>query len=516
MTRARDVLAALRLEDGRAWGDAVADFQLGDALAVLEGSRPYTFATRPRGGSKTTDAGGVALAWLLTAPPGARGFWAAADREQAALGLDTIRGFIERSPALQGQVEVQAHKVIASSGASVETLPADAASSWGLRPELLIVDEFAWWGDTPAPRQFWESISSAVAKSSTARMLVITSPSDPAHFSHGVLAEARSSELWTVSEQVGLVPWLDPARVGEQERRLPEAMYRRLFLGEWCEGEETLAPAADVDACIAHSGPLDPVSGTRYAMGADLGVRKDRTAIAVAHLDAERRVVVDRVSVWKGSRLRPVSLNEVEEWIEQASRSYNGAELACDPWQAISMIERLRGKGVKAEEFTFSSASTSKLAGTMVDLLRGRRLALPDDPEFIAELRAVRLVERSPGQFRIDHASGQHDDQVIAVALAAQHLLREPEYGSPETGPNPFDVPSWWQGGHVPRGDPRHDDHRRTVAWMRRHNRGYGCEECVAEAVAREARQKARDEAPPEVERRGRFLIEKPNQRRTR
>jgi hypothetical protein len=293
MSSARDVLSRLRLEDGDLWIDRAADFQLTDALAALEDSgRPYGFGTRGRGGSKTTDAGAVSLAWLATAPGGARGYWAASDLDQARLGIDSIRGFLDRAPELRGHVEVQQGKVVSlDSGASLEALPADAASSWGLRPEWLIVDELAWWSDTAGPRTFLDSLTSAAAKSKTARLWVITSPSDPAHFSAKLLEEARASDLWRVSEHIGLVPWLDPARVEEQGRRLTEPMYRRLFLGEWCEGDESLAAVGDVDACVSHDGPLDPIPGVSYVIGVDLGVRNDRAAAAVAHLDGDRVVV---------------------------------------------------------------------------------------------------------------------------------------------------------------------------------------------------------------------------------
>jgi hypothetical protein len=67
----------------------------------------------------------------------------------------------------------------------------------------------------------------------------------------------------------------------------------------------------------------------------------------------------------------------------------------------------------------------------MIDLLRGGRLGLPDDDELLDELRGVRLVERTPGVYRLDHAPGKHDDRAIAVALAAQHLLRRRKSGVP-------------------------------------------------------------------------------------
>jgi hypothetical protein len=36
------------------------------------------------------------------------------------------------------------------------------------------------------------------------------------------------------------------------------------------------------------------------------------------------------------------------------------------------------------------------------------------------------LIETSPGSYRIDHDSGEHDDRVISLALAAQPLLTTP------------------------------------------------------------------------------------------
>lgn len=477
----RDVLAALRLEDGRRWVDAAEPWQLADALAVLEDPCPYHWLGRPRGGSKTSDAAGIALAWLLAGREGGRYYAAAADADQARLLIDAVARFARRTPAIAAAVRVEARRVLAPDRGSVlEVVAADAASSWGLRPGALILDELAWWADTGQPRALLDSLLSSAAKSSDCRVMVITSPSSPSHFAYRELEHARSDEMWRVSERTGLVPWLDPARVAEQQRRLSDPMYRRLFLGEWAEGDESLALTGDVDGCVTHSGPLDPQSGVRYVIGADLGVKRDRTAVAVEHRDGDR-IVLDRIAVWKGSRLRPVQLGEVEEFIRQASRSYNNATLIADPWQSIQLLERLRGQGVKASEFTFSQAGVGRLAAVMVELLRDRRLALPDDPELLAELRAVRLVERAPGAFRIDHAAGAHDDQVIAIALAAQHLLREREDAAPQMGPH-----IWSAGGRdgLAAWRPQHDGSDSHRDWAARH----GCQQCEGEHAAYWAR----------------------------
>ena len=102
-------------------------------------------------------------------------------------------------------------------------------------------------------------------------------------------------------------------------------------------------------------------------------------------------------------------------------RSYR-AKLLYDPSQAYLMIEQVRKAGVHTEEFVFSSSSVGKLATAIMQALRGRTLLLPDDEELRRELLAVRLRETSPNVLRIDHASGSHDDRVIAVAMAVYDL----------------------------------------------------------------------------------------------
>jgi non-ribosomal peptide synthetase component F len=151
--------------------------------------------------------------------------------------------------------------------------------------------------------------------------------------------------------------------------------------------------------------------------------------------------VLDRMQVWEGRKDAPVKLVEVEEWVAAASALYGGAACRFDVWQALGMVERLRSRGVRCEEFSFSSQSVGRLGATLHLLIRNRLLALPDDEALIDELAAVRLRETSPGVVRMDHAAGQHDDRAIAVALAASRLIED---GAPSgwEGPTPTGQPS--------------------------------------------------------------------------
>jgi hypothetical protein len=432
LTAARDVLAALVLEDGRRWGAVANAPQRAQAEQVLDpGSpTPFQWIGRARGWSKTTDLAGCATAILLTqAPPGSRSYAVAADQGQSRLLLDSLEGFVRRDPDLARLVEVAAWRVtVRDTGATLDALAADEAGAWGLRPYFAVCDELAMWGSTGSPRRIFEAITSAMPKT-RGRLVVATTAGDPAHWSHRVREHALVDPLWRVSEVDGPPPWVPPELVAEQRRRLPESVYARLFLNRWVSGEDRLVSVEDLRACVTLDGPLDPVAGMRYVIGLDVGLKRDSTVAAVAHLE-HGVVTLDRIAVWTGTRLRPVKLGEVEEWLAQASTRYRASVIA-DPWQAAMLVERLRRRGIRIAEFPFSAQSVGRIASTLYLLLRERNLRLPDDPELLDELANVRLRETSPGVLRMDHDSGRHDDRAVALALACHRLVERAGEDSP-------------------------------------------------------------------------------------
>ncbi len=473
-----DVLASLVLEDGRRWGVAAEAWQFADARAFFAGSGPrFGFYTRPRGGSKTSDLAGFVAAWLVAeARPGERAYAAAADRDQAALLVDAVRGFRERSAVL-ARLDVSAFAVVGPNGARLDAVAADAASAWGLLPSLLIVDELCQWPETPGTLRFWEALTTALGKVPGCRCAVLTTPGDPASAWRRAWEFAEASALWRTSAVEGPLPWVSEAFLAGERSRLTESAYRRLHLGQWAAPEGRLASLDDLRACVVLDGPLEPVDRERYVVAVDVGLVNDATVAVVAHaenvegtepLDEDEpgvpvwsdadwqfqrmsngllvksrpvrivreqpvtvaaNVVLDRIARWQGSRDRQVVLADVEAWIAKASADYNRAPLIADPWQFTGSLQRLRARGVRAREYPFTSGSVSRLATTLYRLIRDRRLRLPDDADLLDELSRVQLRETSPGTVRMDHVAGQHDDQAIALALAANDLVSRHLHG---------------------------------------------------------------------------------------
>jgi hypothetical protein len=308
------------------------------------------FGWRDGAGDVDEGAAGVAL------------YAAAADRDQARLFIDSIRGYAVRTPELRGALRVDAYKVTAPGDVVLEALAADGPSTWGLRPFMLLIDEVCQWPSTPSTSMFYEALTSAILKMDGARMVLCSSAGDPVHWSRKVLDHALESELWRVSEVPGPLEWTDPVKLEEQQKRLPPSSFRRLHLNQWASAEDRLVDPDDLQACVTLEGPVAPEPGLKYVVGLDIGLRNDATVAAVLHKDRDGRLVLDRMEVWAPVKGQTVELSTVEAWLELTCRAYNHAEICFDPYQAIALSQRLRAQGIRTSEYQFTAASVGRLA----------------------------------------------------------------------------------------------------------------------------------------------------------
>ena len=187
-----------------------------------------------------------------------------------------------------------------------------------------------------------------------------------------------------------------------------------------------------MQACVTLKGPLDWEPGHQYVIGVDLSIVKDRTAVAVMHSEREpdedgrnvvERLVLDRLEVWQPTRKNPIDFAEVEAWIVHAAQQYR-AHVHADPFQAAAMVQRIANRGVSIETTNFTPQSNDRMAVALHTTIRSHRLAIPPDQELIDELVNMRLVEKSPNQFKLDHDPDKHNDRGTAIALCVLALTQ--------------------------------------------------------------------------------------------
>jgi hypothetical protein len=427
--KALDVLSLMVLEDGRRWGETAAGFQWSNARHILDMASEVRqhWIELPRGARKTTDLAGIQLAALYAqAPAMARLYVGASDEEQAQELIDAASGLIERTPELAGVFRTGELEITSAvNGASVRALAADA-SAMGKRAWMITLDEVANWPETRKARRFWGVLTSGNRKIADCRTVVITNAGDPQHWAWKRRETARTSRHWRFCSVPGPLPWLSPDDLEVlRENAETDSEFERLHLNKWTTSEDRLASREDLAACATLPGPLPPVPGTTYVASLDVGVVNDRTVLSIMHAEettAGRKVVLDSIDRWQGTRTAPVDLAEVRDTLIARAAEYR-ASAVVDPHQSVLIAQEARAAGVVVHEFAFTAASVGRLALSLHQAIRNHRIALPDDEDLLDELVSVRLRKNSLGIYRLDHDAGQHDDQAIALALGAHQLL---------------------------------------------------------------------------------------------
>jgi hypothetical protein len=464
-----DIMWGLTLGSGDSWGAVAIKQQRDDAEAIFSDTRPHLhFITRPRGGSKTTDIAGMAIAWLIAdAPLMARGYVVAANAEQAAHVIDAAASFRARTPELDGLITVENEKIIApGKGAWIRVLSLSDSGAWGLREaRFLIADEFCQWPQTRAAKRVFEALRSTVQKEVGCRLVILSSSGEPTHWSRATFDEAlremghakeqNRAPMWRVSEMPGPVPWQDPAEIEQLRNELSPSAFERLVLNIWAQDEDRAISEEDFDAAaikrfrLSHKVPTglrgygvrlhDPLPDMKYLMTVDIGIYNDATVMGICHKEpitpekpkGAQKVVLDHLERWSGSKKRPVQLQDVEEWIVAHAAEYNRARVLADPDQFVGNIQSLNRRGIRATAFPFGATTVGQIATALVQAFRNRQIEVPDHKPFRDEMISVRLRESAPGVTRLTHDREKgHDDQAVVVGLACHELLGKYGFGA--------------------------------------------------------------------------------------
>src|SRR5712692_1982464 len=271
----------LILPDGRTFGQAMAVFQRVD-FAGLDAGRPHAYLERGRGSSKTTDVAAEAVCALFLGPEAGRLYAVGVDKDQAGLLHEAAVGWIRRTPRLLDAVQIERWRIIVPERDSIlSVLAADAPSTWGLQPTNVYADEFAQWPEGTG-EDMWHALWSAMPKRK-GRMTIITTPGwDFTSLCWRVREMAQKSASWFFSVQPDPAPWLDRQWLAEMRETLPGHVYGRLFEARWISGAGGFLTQSEVDAIFTTDLPAGPGA---VAVGLDVGITRDRTALAVVRHD---------------------------------------------------------------------------------------------------------------------------------------------------------------------------------------------------------------------------------------
>jgi len=410
------------------------------------------------------------------------------DQEQSnSRVFRAVDQIIEASPMLRGSVDVTANRIVfRSTGTFVAAVANDYAGFSGANPTLNVYDESAYFV-SEGSRRLWDEGVPSPARRISFRLSVSTAGfdgeptplrdlydramKDGVEIAPDLRVDGNYLCYWTHEMRA---PWQTVAWVEEMRRTMRPSQFKRLIRNEWVNSESTFIELAQWDSCVDPGiSPLLGKSGLPIWAGLDLGLKHDSTALIACAWDGDRvRIVSHQIFVpTAGETL------DVEQTAEAAVLSLRSRfalqSVYFDPWQGISLGQRLTRAGVRMVEWAQSLPNLSLMAGNLLEIIRRRQLLTYESEELRAAVSKTVAIESSRG-WRLGKAK-QSDrvDPVIALAMAAlacvqagapQHMEFIPV---PRSAPSTGGISGAGWGRHSDAADDARADARRASAIMR-------------------------------------------------
>lgn len=197
---------------------------------------------------------------------------------------------------------------------------------------------------------------------------------------------------------------------------IPERVFRQEILAEFIE--DAGGVFSNIDRCVRGllpPNPCPPDRNRRYVMGVDLAKYNDFTVVVV--MDELTKTVVDF------HRFNKIDWHVQKQRIYLIAEFWNNALAYVDSTGVGDPIwEDLRRSGMRVEGYKILPTSKADLINNLITLIEQQQISFPKIAVLVDELKAYEYERLPAGGLRMNAPSGQHDDCVIALALACWPL----------------------------------------------------------------------------------------------
>jgi phage terminase large subunit-like protein len=137
------------------------------------------------------------------------------------------------------------------------------------------------------------------------------------------------------------------------------------------------------------------------------------------------RLRLARLAVWQPPPGGKVAIEAIEDEIAGLHGLLMLSAVGADPWQAAYLIERLQKRGIAIEAVDPTGTNLKSMCSATLEAFSEGQIELYPHPRLLADLRALRVVEKSYG-VRLDSPRGPngHGDAATALAIALHVMKR--------------------------------------------------------------------------------------------
>ena len=323
-------------------------------------------------------------------------------------------------------------------GGTVEIWSLDSSDAGrGRRYAAVVVDEAAM---VPNLEQAWHSIRPMLTDL-RGEAWFLSTPKGMNYFKtlfdHGQDPQRQEWASWQMATTEN--PYMDPAEIEAARADVTESAFHQEYLALFINWEGSVfRRVGDAATTIVK---LNREVGHEYVIGCDWGRSNDYTVFLVLDTTAHAVVALDRSNrvdyTLQCDRLKSLS----EKW---------------QPRQIIAeqnsigqpVIEQLTREGLRIQSFTTTNASKARAIEALALAFERSDIHILNDPVLVSELVAYQAERLQSGLMHYGAPSGQHDDTVMALAMAwtevsGQHRLIYPIPDS-DLVVKDFNIPGHW------------------------------------------------------------------------
>ncbi len=376
------------------------------------------------------------------------------DREQAESRVyAAIVDILRASPLLRDAVNIGVHSItFKATGTTIKSVANDYAGFSGSNPTCTIYDETAYFCSEQS-RRLWDEGIPSPARRISFRLSVSTAgfdgESSPLRDLYdramakgevlrepGILNRLRGSDLrrdgkflcyWATTCKA---PWQSKAWIEEQRATFESRphQFARLIENQWTSAEDQFIPLQKWDACVDPSySPIMSAPNLRIWVGLDASVSRDSSAVVAVTWDpTAKKVRLVRHRVFTPSKANPIDFeNQIEAEIMDLRAKFRLQKVSFDPFQMISVSQRLAKRGVPMAEFTQTSGNLTAAGSALLELVTYENLVLYRDDEM--RLAVSRCIAKDSARgWKITKAVASYKiDSVVALSFACLDAVNE-------------------------------------------------------------------------------------------
>ena len=397
--------------------------------------------SEPKKSAKTFLAGCIATKEAITVPD-SEIVCVANDAEQAESRVyRTVCQLIKYNPALAACAKVLSSEIRFTNGSIIRWVSSDYKGQAGGRQRLTIFDEI-WAFDREAMQRLFEEMTPPPTEENAYILIVsyagFTGESELLErFYQRGLAGKRIDKKLELYEADGLFmfwshtprqPW-QTDKAGrkyyeEQRRILRPNTFMRLHENRWVSAESTFITPEQYDALIDRlRAPL--LSGGNLYVGIDIGIKSDSTGVVGVSWEPDgKRLSLSTHRVWKPTKNQPVNLEDVFNHVVELCTRHHVSKIFADPYQAMSLIQRLQAQGLPVEEFPQTVPNCTKMGEELFSLISNKNLIVYPSPEMREHVTNAVAIETPRGIRLAKEKATKKIDLAVALSMACVAALQ--------------------------------------------------------------------------------------------